>query len=70
MSLIDKLTSVVERIATEVKGKADATETMVTVAHGSVAATARPTAGSVYWVGSVEPTNAVQGDLFFDTSEA
>lgn len=39
------------------------------VNHGAVAGTARPTGfGSVEWIGSVEPTNAVDGDTWIDTS--
>lgn len=43
--------------------------TMVVVNHGSTAGTARPTGvGAVYWIGSVSPTNAVNGDLWYDTT--
>ncbi len=39
------------------------------VAHGATAATARATGfTSVEWVGSVEPTNAVNGDTWIDTT--
>jgi hypothetical protein len=39
------------------------------VNHGATAGTARPTGfESVEWYGSVEPTNAVDGDTWFDTS--
>jgi hypothetical protein len=42
---------------------------IVTVTHGSTASTARPSgAAVVYWRGSVEPTNALNGDLWYDTS--
>ena len=42
---------------------------MVVVAHGATAGTARPTgADAVYWVGSVEPTNAQDHDLWYDNS--
>jgi hypothetical protein len=42
---------------------------MRVVTHGSTAATARPTsAGAVYWIGSVEPDNAVNGDQWYDTT--
>jgi hypothetical protein len=41
----------------------------VTVSHGSTAGTARPTGiGAVYWIGSVEPTNAINGDQWYDTT--
>lgn len=39
------------------------------VNHGSVASTARPSGyASIEWVGSVEPTNAIDGDTWVDTS--
>ena len=39
------------------------------VNHGAVAGTARPTGfASVEWVGSVEPTNWIDGDTWIDTS--
>lgn len=41
---------------------------MVVVNHGSTAGTTRPAgANAVYWIGSVEPTNMVDGDLWWDT---
>lgn len=41
----------------------------VVVNHGSTASTARPTGvGGVYWIGSVEPTNAANADLWYDTT--
>jgi hypothetical protein len=41
----------------------------VVVNHGDTAGTARPTGiGAVYWIGSVEPTNAVNGDIWYDTT--
>ena len=40
---------------------------MVIVKHGAVAGTARPTAGSVYWQGSVDPTNRALGDFWLNT---
>jgi hypothetical protein len=40
------------------------------VFHGSTASTARPaTAAVVYWIGSVEPENGLNSDLWYDTSE-
>ena len=39
------------------------TSAMLTVNHGSNASTARPSAPFVYWVGTVEPDNAIDGDL-------
>ena len=42
---------------------------MVIVKHGTVGATARPAAGSVYWQGSVAPTNRAVGDWWLETSE-
>jgi hypothetical protein len=42
---------------------------MVVVTHGATADTARPAgAAAVYWIGSVEPTNAVNGDIWYDTT--
>lgn len=39
------------------------------VNHGAVAGTARPTGyASIEWFGSVEPTNAIDGDTWIDTS--
>ena len=44
-------------------------ETKAVVNHGATAGTARPSGyGSVEWIGSVEPTNAVDGDTWVDTS--
>jgi hypothetical protein len=41
----------------------------VVVNHGATASTARPTGiGAVYWIGSVQPTDAVNGDLWYDTT--
>lgn len=37
------------------------------VQHGAVAATARPDAACVYWLGSVAPTNRQTGDLWLET---
>jgi hypothetical protein len=43
---------------------------MTLIAHGATAGYARPATGHKYilWVGSVEPTNAVNGDVWLDTS--
>jgi broad specificity phosphatase PhoE len=41
---------------------------VVVVSHGATASTTRPTAAIVYWVGSVEPTNAINADLWYDTT--
>lgn len=39
------------------------------VTHGAVASTARPVdAVVVYWKGSVFPTNAIDGDFYFNTA--
>jgi hypothetical protein len=39
---------------------------MVVVNHGATASTARPTGvGAVYWIGSVEPTNALTSDMWW-----
>lgn len=54
---------------------ADHQEAAYVVDHGATAGTARPTLGSastaptvVLWNGSVEPTNAVNGDWWFDSA--
>ena len=40
-----------------------------TVTHGAVASTARPPVSvAVIWIGSVQPTNAINGDVWMDTS--
>jgi hypothetical protein len=41
-------------------------QVMMVVEHGSSAATTRPSAGAVYWIGEVEPDNGVDGDLWFE----
>lgn len=43
---------------------------ILSVVHGATAGTARPTKtdGIVLWIGSVEPTNAENNDLWVDTS--
>ncbi len=44
-------------------------ETKAVVQHGATASTARPSGyGSVEWIGSVEPLNAIDGDTWIDTS--
>lgn len=41
----------------------------VVVVHGATAGTARPTnATVVQWIGSVEPSNAQNGDLWISTA--
>lgn len=40
----------------------------VVVEHGATAGTARPTADIVHWIGSVEPLNALDGDIWTDTA--
>jgi hypothetical protein len=49
----------------------NAQSAVTAVAHGSNASTARP-AGAVivYWKGTVEPINAIDGDIYFPTSGA
>lgn len=45
-----------------------ATNGMGVVVHGSTAGTARPSGFAViHWIGTVEPTNAVNGDIWTDT---
>jgi hypothetical protein len=56
-------------VDTALAAKVDEASGLVVVAHGAVAGTARPAgAAVVYWVGSVTPTNAIDQDLFYDTS--
>lgn len=44
-------------------------ETKAVVIHGATASTARPSGyGSVEWIGSVEPLNAIDGDTWIDTT--
>jgi hypothetical protein len=40
---------------------------LVVVKHGANASVARPAAGSVYWQGSVAPSNRALGDWWLDT---
>lgn len=56
-----------EVYAAVVAGGIPAASGLVVVQHGAVAATARPTAGVVYWMGSVAPDNRVTGDLWLET---
>ncbi len=41
---------------------------VIAVEHGSNASVARPNAVVVYWKGSVSPDNAIDGDVWYDTS--
>jgi hypothetical protein len=43
------------------------TDVLRTVVHGSDNAVVRPDAIAVYWVGSVEPLNALENDLWTNT---
>jgi hypothetical protein len=46
-------------------GAASAEAAVTAVTHGSNASTARPSGvTAVYWIGTVEPVNAVNGDLW------
>lgn len=57
-------------LATTVASKAPLASAMGAVVHGSVAGTARPAGYAVVtWIGSVEPTNALDNDIWNDTSE-
>lgn len=52
---------------TTVNTKQDKSSAMVVVNHGSNASTARPTGvGAVYWIGSVQPTNAQAYDMWWE----
>jgi hypothetical protein len=57
-------------VAGEVAGGSIDTSGLVQVVeHGSTAGTARPEGALVvYWVGSVQPTNATNSDLWYDTT--
>jgi hypothetical protein len=47
---------------------ADLSQLMVVVAHGADNTVARPAvAGAVCWIGTVEPLNAIDGDLYSGT---
>lgn len=53
---------------TSLKSRLDSTVKHV-VNHGATASTARPTGVlSVEWIGSVQPTNAVNGDTWINTA--
>ena len=45
-------------------GGVEPTEAMMVVNHGNMANAPRPLAGAVYWIGSVEPENAIDEDLW------
>jgi hypothetical protein len=48
---------------------ASATNAMGTVVHGATASTARPTGYAVItWIGSVEPDNSVDNDIWINTA--
>lgn len=45
------------------------TNIMGYVVHGAVAGTARPTGfGVVMWIGTVQPTNSIDGDIWINTT--
>lgn len=53
---------------TSVRSKLDSTVKGV-INHGAVASTARPSGyASVEWIGSVTPTNAINGDTWINTT--
>lgn len=76
LELGDAATADVGDFATGAQGDtADAVDTALgangkgVVQHGATAGTARPTAFAfIEWVGSVEPTNAIDGDTWIDTA--
>jgi hypothetical protein len=42
---------------------------LVVVQHGNNASTPRPpSAAAVYWIGSIQPTNSIDADLWFSTA--
>lgn len=59
----------VANLTTDLDNKAAAANAMGTVNHGATGSTARPTGYSaITWVGSATPTNAVDGDVWIDTT--
>jgi hypothetical protein len=49
--------------------KAPANNAMGVVVHGATAGTSRPTEYSqIVWIGSIEPTNASNNDIWYQTS--
>lgn len=73
MSLADAISALATRSAQEIKAVrsemaagGNPAAVMATVNHGSVASTARPVGAlAVYWIGTVTPTNAVDGDMWW-----
>lgn len=60
---------VTSAIQTQLDAKAPLTGTIGYVNHGSTAGTSRPSGyGVIFWYGSVEPTNATDGDVWVDVS--
>lgn len=55
-------------IDTSESGDDLSTSAMQTVEHGADANVARPPISSVYWKGSVAPTNGINGDLWYNTT--
>ena len=52
-------------------GAASAEAAVTVVTHGSTASTARPAGVAVvYWKGTVEPANSIDGDIYFNPSGA
>lgn len=61
--------SITESQVSDLGTYASASDTVTSVEHGATAGTARPTGFDiVIWNGSVEPTNASNGDLWVDTA--
>jgi hypothetical protein len=48
-------------------GGGDPSSSFIVVPHGDNETVERPTAGAVYWIGSVLPTNSIDGDLWFNS---
>lgn len=58
-----------EEMRTEIDNKADSANAMGSINHGADATTARPTGYySITWIGTVEPTNATNDDIWIDVS--
>jgi hypothetical protein len=63
--------STVTDLQTSLDAKAALASTGATVVHGSTASTARPSGyTAVTWIGSVEPTNATNDDVWVSTAAA
>jgi len=67
LGYLDNVTSAIQ---TQLDSKLEAGDAVMgTIVHGATAATARPSGFDVVtWIGSVEPTNATNNDIWIDTA--